>query len=196
MRARIFSFIVILTVGGCVVLNILSCGDSKAKKKKEETEQKSNVNPAVLEMAVKHNAITDWGFSEYSFQMEDALIRKDGQPILFYASIKDIRRKNGSYYVHCSTSPFHFPHKIDFILECDENNVKKILSEKPRPRFMDNYAVIASISSVQKADYEIICSEGQEIVLDSSFVDVFIARGICLDLLYARDVFNNIKPKK
>jgi len=184
--------------------NVFSCQRSTPRTEKKETaaeekrqiDRAEQINLAILKMVAKYNAITDWkkGFAEkmvrgiYTIEMEEALVRKDGRAVLFFGSVSDIMRRDNKYFIHF-WNWLDFPSlDIRFVLECDSVKVKKVMDQSNS--IFDEFAVVALISSVQKAMFEVRAeSESDEeanIVVEPS--DVFIAKGRCLDLLFVGDL--------
>lgn len=146
--------------------------DKEKIEDKEINKEIQILKQAVSDMVEKHNAIKDWEknldkHSLYTIQVEDALIRNDNRPILFFGRVNDITEKANKYFLHFRKmlSP-----NIYFVLECNEEQVKNILHTKDSPF----YAVVARISSIQRTKFEF------------EHYHIFIANGLCIDLLPAR----------
>jgi hypothetical protein len=146
--------------------------DKEKIEDKEFNKEIQILKQAVSDMVKKHNAITDWDknldtYSPYTYtiQVEDALIRSDNRPILFFGRVNDIAKKANKYFIHFSM----ISHNIYFVLECNEEQVKKILNKQD----IHFYAFIALISSIQRTEFKEQAPD-------------FIAKGVCMDFLPAR----------
>lgn len=195
--SKIVVVLMLLAMGICIVLCIISCGRPKLEEEKVETEKKMKIEQAITEVVGRHKAVAGWGknlrekymsmlMKVYSIQVEEALIRNDRRPILFFASIEDVARQNDKYFAH-----FHNWGNIDpdihFVLECNSDQVEKIMEQSAT--YFERYAVVALISIIQRPKFEPRAysenGEEPEIAVESS--DIFIARGRCLDLLFIGD---------
>lgn len=184
-----------------VVITLSSC-DSDSPEEAAKVEQKHKITEEVQKLCSQYNAVTDWkqhidkkGFGEhtYTIEVEDALIRTDGRPILFYGSIHDVVRKPDKYLVYFGSgwgtllrNPFFgvFGCDIHFVLDCTPSQVEQIMRH-PASGF-DDYAVIAQISEVEKIRFELSSGEsGEKVHVETS--DVFMVKGKCLDLLLVAD---------
>jgi len=181
-----------------------SCGNNNEEESKREEEIKNTeIEKNISSMAKKYNAIEGWeeqltklSRSVYTLDLQKILIRKNNQPILFYASIEDIKEKEGIYLAYFHIGPlFDFEHfdlmilffspSVRFILECTEEQAERFLNTKTEPLY-EKFAIVASIYHVDKFSFELTASTGD---LESSFIEVnnsnlFIAKGIYLDSMY------------
>jgi len=199
---------VIVVVIVVLLLTPDSSNRNKAGKQDTESAKKIQLAPQVQELCSKYNAVADWkqrigkkGFGEhtYTIEIEDALIRTEGRPILFTYPVYDIVRESDKYLVYFSVgstmeSIFHavasgldffLSCDVHFVLDCTSDQVKQIINH-PAGR----YAVIAQISEVEKIRFELSSGEsGEKVHVETS--DVFMAKGKCLELLLVAD-----KPKE
>ena len=202
----VFPVIVLALVIG-IVLNLISCQDSANQAKKEKTESEKikteQIKQAISEMVARHNAVADWkkNFVQkdpnallnniYTIDLEAALVRSDNRPVLFYAPVVDVERRDNKYFAHFQTGGFilHslFSPDIHFVLECDSEQAKKIMAQQPN--MFDEYAVVAFISSVRRAMFKVnadpVSSEEADLVVEPS--GIFIVNGQCLELLFIGD---------
>ena len=141
------------------------------KERKERLEEELQIKQRVQELCSRYNAVVDWqkGHLEYTVEVEDALIRTDGQAVLLFGAVDDIVGESGKYRVY-----FRSPALFD------------------RLAGRENYAVAARVSSVKKVRFEPKAySTGDEyegevtVHLESS--NLFLANGICLELLDVGD---------
>ena len=202
MKAKKYWVLVIIMV----VTTILSGCDNDSPEEATKEEKKHQIQKNVQKLCSQYDAITDWrqnidkkGSGEYTYtiEVEDALIRTDGRPILFYGVPHDIVKETDKYLVYWDygwgtllrrTRYFGFLGcNIDFVLDCTPSQVEQIMHH-PASGF-DDYAVIAQISEVEKIRYELSSGEnGEKVHVETS--DVFMVKGKCLDLLLMAD-----KPK-
>ena len=175
---------------------------SKIEKEKLETKQHVETKNIVSAMIAKHNAVADWrkslgekGMLDYAYTIEiqDALIKTDGRPILFFGGANDIVRKNDKYMVYFSNwdGPLTCA-DVHFILDCTPDQINKIMSQPTD--FLENYAVISQIGGVKKVRLQLTAKSHDSEEVDSEEVDVdfapsnvFMATGRCLDLVFVGD---------
>jgi hypothetical protein len=130
-------------------------------------------------LAGRYNAITNWKakFEDvdeiYVADVQDALIRKDGRPLLVSVEVIDIVKAEDKNIVHFRETNSDDP-DTRFILECSSEQIKTITEH--RDEFTE-FAVVASIASVRRANKE-------DVHEDSDPLDTFIATGTSLDLQY------------
>ncbi len=179
---------------------------SKIEKEKLETKQHVETKNIVSAMIAKHNAVADWRkcFGEkgislldhtYTIEIQDALIKTDGRPILFFGSVNDIVRKDDNFVVYFSNLFDDLlgswsPANVRFVLECTALQVDKIL-KKPTEKFNfnNNFAVIAQITEVKKNRFQLTADPSGNENIDIRFApsNVFMATGNCLDLVFVGD---------
>jgi len=153
----------------------------------------------ISELEQKYSAVSEWTkdlpASPYSIEMQRALIRKDGRPILFAGRITDIRQDKEHF--HLDMEALWTGASLRVILDCREETIDRILSHAPRET---DYLAVAQIQSVNKAqlrvdarsegvsstDYD---DEGRSLPKVETFTEleleagnVFIAHGECVDV--------------
>jgi len=205
--SRIAFGLVLLAMVYWLISSVISNRRSEAQKEKVKTEKHLQSEKSVADMVAKHNAVTDWkqnlnkkgrGFfadSVYTIEIEEALIRTDGRPILFFSQIEDIGKKSDKYIVYfANLFGFMSSVNVHFILDCTPEQFEKIMLH---PRLFENHAVIAQVSEVKKVklklanypekhavtDYDV--AKIDKVVLEPS--NVFIAKGCCLELQFVGD---------
>jgi hypothetical protein len=199
--------LVLLAVVYWLISNKISDRRSKAQTEKVETEKCLQTETFVADMIVKHNAVTNWersfdkkdslGLFEpiYTVEVEDALVRTDQRPIIFFASVADVERETNKYSVHfhnrydamlSDIGPLYgrIIADIHFVLDCTQEQFKEIMLH--RGGLFEKYAVIAQISEVKKVKLKATASsESDKVILIPS--DVFVAEGRCLELRFVGD---------
>jgi hypothetical protein len=140
----------------------------------------------IAEFASQYDAVTDWGvlFEDpdayleevYTFEIEGALLRTDSRPVLILATLEDVTKENDTYFLHFSTlSANQFSYsflipELRLVLEGEKNLIDTVTSG-PRT-FLDEYAIIATISSVSNPT-----------LLTNEPSDFLVVRGHCVDLM-------------
>jgi hypothetical protein len=175
--------------------------DEQAREVSAEQARKETTRKAIVELSDKHNAVTDLeealnkiGHPYFTMEVEEMLLRKDNRPVLFFLSIKDIKRKGDKYLVHFND----YSTVEDVILECSDEQVRKVRQQKSESEKCGNYAVIAVINRINKVDFVVRASPDVEwkhddeqpypvgrIEVDTT--DEFMATGSCVDLLFVGD---------
>lgn len=195
----------ILAIFGWIISNKISSRHLAVQKEKAETEKRVQIEQNISDMAARHNAVTDWEKTFYkkldillkpgillrqiyTVDIEDTLIRNDNRPVLLFAHVDDITRQGNKYYVYFQD--YFDSYDIRFILECNSEQVKKIMNQKCS--YKEEYSFVALISSIYRPKFEVgaeISGDDErsyaEVVVESS--DILIARGRCLDLLFVGD---------
>jgi hypothetical protein len=117
-----------------------------------------------------------FGFT-YTIDIEEALVRNDGQPIIFFGEAIDISKEANKYLVHFHNCSDFFSRSanIHFILDCTDRQMKKIL--KHREKKPNKYAVFCEVKKVKLNLTNV----------SSRKANAFIAEGRCLDLLFVGD---------
>lgn len=195
--------VIVLILAGCDSDNSEDNSEEAARLEKERQNTKK-----IQELCSKYNAVTDWkqhfhkkafGQHTYTIEVEDALIRPDGRPILFTYPIHDIVRESDKCLVYfyvgstwdaifrrSNSLDYDFFRSCDvhFVLDCTEDQVKQIINH-PAGRSGD-YAVIAQISEVEKVRFKLGASSMgyEDVSVDLETFDTFMAKGKCLDLLF------------
>ena len=179
---------------------ILSSCDNNSSEETTQKEKKHKITEGVKRLCSQYDAVTSWkqrigkkGFLEHTFtiEVEDALIRNDGRPILFYGVANDIVKESDKYIVYWGIglasllrAPMSgaFGPNVRFVLESTPSQVEEIMHHSASSVSFDDYAVIAQISEVEKIRFELSSGEsGEKVHVETS--DVFMAKGKCLDLL-------------
>lgn len=175
-------------------------------KQHGETKQHDETKNIVSVMIAKHNAVADWRKSLgkkkrslfdhiYTIEIQDALIKTDGRPILFFGGANDIVRKDDKYTVYFNNwLGSLIGADVHFILECTPDQINKIMSQSTD--FFGNYAVISQIREVKKVRFQLTAQslDSEEVDVDFAPSNVFMATGRCLDLVFVGD-YEPIKLK-
>jgi len=171
---------------------------TQSKKEKKRAEKKRRTTHQVQELCSKYNAVTNWdkdfyddNFSFYTLDVQKALIRVDGRPVLIFAGVEDVIKRVNKYSVRFFA---YYPptlRSLDLILDCTSNQVDKIVSHPPSSSLfrLDDYAVIAQISEVEKLKFALRAyAQGYDYAeVDVEAPNRFIATGSCLDLIFVGD---------
>lgn len=184
MKAKKCVILVAIMMGAITLSGCDGDSSEEATPKAAQVEKERKITEEVQALCSKHNAVRDWGESRlfpYTIDVQDALIRTDGRPVLFFARVTDVTKKADKYSVHFEAS---FVPTIHLFLDCTSDQIKQLmLQRKDWPEF---YAVIATVSEVNRIKFEITTSlYSEEIFLESvPFGLDFICKGKCLDLLF------------
>lgn len=145
-----------------------------ARRKMHQDTASAALNQAV----VKYNAITDWGTKtslRFSIDLQKVMMNVEGRPIVVEGMVNDIAH-NGDHY---SISILVFrPTSVEFILDCDMDLANRMASQLP---VLSSCAVIAQISSVEKAAFKLHGAHGEDESIEVDSGDNFIARGRCVE---------------
>ena len=204
---------------GCLVIVLLAIGlfyslrayDRASKANTEaqhraQTEQQQAKADAqehqkqeiIQRLAQKHHAITanwDQKVKEgYTADLQQSMMRNDGQPIIFIAYLQDVVQKEDRYVLffgprrHLITiDPLSARPRGYYIIECKTEQTN-VVWEDTREKHRKEFAVVAVISAVSKPGVEARIEERGStqteatIGLDTS-IPTFVARGSCVELL-------------
>ena len=189
-------------MGNCYFRHSCYVSYPKSFKSEATTKKQQEVEQNIHEMVAKYNALVKWGehFVDYrreiyggnrgiyTFDVENALISHDSRPILFYGYVVDVKKQNGSYIAIFSMAE---DIEIDFALTCNSEQVERILRQ-PTDYTADSYGVVATISDIERPKFEVDAYqyEGDEPYVIVEPGDIFIANGVCVDLLFVGDYEN------
>ncbi len=123
---------------------------------KEKKEQQ--IKGEISRLALKHNAVVGWRkrFANrdklYSYELQKALVSRDGHPVVFVASIEDVSQANGIFYV--TFFEMLMGADIRFIISCDSVSALKLMKESV-DEADDRFAIVATVSKVVKPKLKI-----------------------------------------
>ncbi len=187
----------VIVIGG-IIFWLLYAENDKSKAKSAERAKKETTHKAIIELANKHNAVVDWKeplikieTRVFTMEVEDALLRKDSRPVLFLSQVNDVERKENTYMVRFVNELGRDP-QIEFVLDCTDEQVRKITQQQSEFKYSKKYAVVAVINKVKKVAFGVnpvvTSDDGEkygEIEIDTP--DIFVATGRCVDLLFVED---------
>jgi hypothetical protein len=154
---------------------VISSKKAGRESERQRREEQTWIEQAVSAMQTTHNAVTDWkkGLGEarleliYTVDLQRLLVRDDGRPLLFYASVEDVKEQKGLNLLVLETQ-IDIRATLRLVLECDAARARQVMEQRG-PELLKYYAVIAQIRSVQKsADETVFLAEGR--ALDLVFV--------------------------
>lgn len=182
----------LLVVLGTALVVAGGCNPSANNELEAAAQEKAEKDAVatVSRLVAEHNAVVQWNepiadlewpLPLFTINWQSVLVRKDGRPILFLASAKDVVKCNGHYRLILEDSGLLSFSRLLLDLKCNPESARKIL--EARKEFFDEYAVIAHIESVERAAFQVSTSDFGEVFIDDS-PEIFIARGTCVDLVY------------
>ena len=192
---RITLIIVIIAVGAVGAYFASNYFETKAKKQREQAEQKAEqerdnkrrqmATAAVAQMVSKYNAIDDWekklrrgkkSGSERILTMELENLWLTEKPILFKGRIKDISNFDSNNYL----MRIKMLRRFDKILELSLKVPKSMLDSffKEYPKASSEYSSIAFIAKLNRIE------SSHQIDKEDNEVETVIGIGQCLDVLY------------
>ena len=186
----------LLIIGVVIVIGssyVLLSADKQTEKeeaiKKEEILKEASV---IKNLANKYQAIIIDEEEEliYTLQVQERFIVD--KPVLFTgAYVDDIFNRDGKTFIRFS-SPWVYYNEYLLELECNREIVDKILAQNGGNSFNyfdGEYVIVANIKEVFKPVFEIKGStiSEDEVEIDIDFSYLFIAKGICVDVIYIND---------
>ena len=208
MNEKIRNFLIIL-----VTLAILGGGYYFSRKSNQQEDNswenqkisafsinKTKNERVIQELISKYSPLTDWYKNiSYTYQLQERLI-DSGKLILFIGKVDDIFRKEDKYFINFVVDKETIPPKINFTLECEQHKLSEILKKAEGNLGDDNanaadmlfdlvglskYAVVAKINNIRKVKLQIEGNlDGEDVGLEYSLSDTFIASGKCVDFSY------------
>lgn len=149
-------------------------------------------NAVANQLAAKYGAKTSWeeGLDYFAFTLEVQERLVTGKPTLFKVSVSDVFLRDGRTFVHFIPRDF-FP-TVDYVLEleCSRPIVELIVKQKSDDpyygRFLDEYALVASIEEVTKAVFGLNASalSDDEAEIEINHSGLLTASGSCIDIAY------------
>ncbi len=187
-KAIWFPVIITTIVGGYYFLFAHKQIDKKEEAKQEEISKSDLI---IKELADKYQAVTGGEEEEltYTIQAQERFITD--KPTLFTnVYVDDVFNRDEKTFIRFWSAWFSHNNYV-LELECNKEIVDKILAQKRGEDIMylfdGEYAVVANIKEVTKT--ERLELEGyigdNDINISSS--DVFIAKGVCVDIAYIND---------
>lgn len=196
----IISFIIILLI---VITGVATKKPQATKDQELEMEKHAEIAKIIYVMVNKYNAITDWGKrfegrigsfdTTYTIEVQDAIVKTDGRPILFFNHLNDVVKKGEKYFLYFGDEfGVEEGANIHFILECTPGQAEKIMVQSKE--VFDNYAVVGQITEVKKIRFQhtYIADEDADFI-DVEFApsNVFIANGVCLDFVFVGHFYSD-----
>lgn len=155
--------LIIFVVGLAAYIGYISHQHSKAakrgeKSRNEQTQRENETRQIALDLAKKHNAVTDWlkelddkatiweDFSVedfYSLQVERALTKNKQQPVLIIGELQDVKKEGDKYY---AVFAGQFPSRAQYLMEIDSAQTAELLKY---PRDYSRYAIVCKIHSAR-----------------------------------------------
>lgn len=165
---------------------------SSRKEQREEEKEITRIEHSVAGMVAAHNAVSDWKKELgdalnldpiYTVQLQGVLIRGDERPLLFYASVDDVKQQQDGNYLLVLSSGIDIRATIRLALECESDRAREVLGRRV-PELENYYAVIAQIRSVQKIVDEVRSGYDSEARDGTSESPVFLASGRAVNLMF------------
>lgn len=189
-KTKIYLGIILVILVGFSIYQFSKKWGVSSSSEKKEVKVESKQEKITRELGSKYNAVVDWGKNiKYSVQLQEALVNS-GKPILFVGYVEDVLKENNKYFIVFTTDYLTVPY-IRFTLECPEDKISEILGKVAKNPddstwgLFGDYIVVAKINDVKKTKLQISGSvNGEDVELEYSSSDVFIANGSCIDFSY------------
>jgi len=202
-----------ITISIFLLFILISCNNSDKKtiENDKSTILKEDEKANIISMLEsKYSAITDWEkiFKTtivFTANLEKILVNSDNKPIIFVSQLADIKNQNGKHFMQFQQGSIFsllyynsYLKNIIFVLECDPSQFKNEIekfdkenSNKVLYSFQKGaFVVVAKIQSVNKTIYKVEVNpiSDEEAELQIELPDMFIATGVCLDLVYIENI--------
>ena len=149
---------ILVSLAALAIWGVIAHRDSEKKREASEAAaweaKEKETTDAITKMAERYHAVTHWrkGFANkslidqiYSFELTPVLVRSDGRPVLFIASVYDIAAADSHYAVEFDVR-VNVRSRLRLHLGCTAEQVGEVLRHRADER--DLCAVIAEIESV------------------------------------------------
>ena len=193
----VFSLIALGAIGWSISYYI-SSRQRDSEREKAEIEKKLSMERNIKEMIVKWNAVVDWDkqlnrnlFTEFilTAELQDILISDDKRPLLFFLGLKDIVKKDNKSYIAYFDKIHILEPIINFVVNCNYEQYRHIISETPNKYFRTNFAVIINVRNVCSSPFFYSKNYNGQNYVDTGLIPTVI--GDCLEILrvgiYDRD---------
>jgi len=166
----------------------ISC-DKQGNPNLPNDEEKSKINQAIQLMLSKHDAVSiQLGDSPFMFdpvytvELEKILVRSDGRPIFFFASLIDLRKEDEQYIAHLKI--IKLGGEINYELMVTKEQVNYLVNQD-----MDtdmHYAVVAEISAIKRKEFavQILSYMDEEPIPEIESPYIFLSEGTCIDIFF------------
>jgi hypothetical protein len=174
-------------------LATFSCRQRSERPAERKAHARSEVQARIAELSAKYNADGQWQkpFDKpdklffYTVELQRALIRKDGRPLIFVATVDDVVVEADGRYVLQARLIVGLDREIHLQLRCGAHELGALLDRTPE--ILEQFAVVAHIQEVRKPLLQAVAQTGDErstpeIVVEPS--QVLLASGECLDAVY------------
>lgn len=179
-----------------IILSIMifSCNQSGDKPNENKLPEADNkiADMLVQEMTAKYDVEENWFndslmffYDTYTLELQEMVLGDSSRTILFYASVKDIKKTSTGYRAILSNN-YRLPiFDLYYDLIMSKEQVDYLLAQHKSP--FDEYAIVAHISQVDRVNSRISIEEGYGDEPSYASLDIpgnFIIKGNCLDILY------------
>lgn len=187
----VIGFIVVVTIAVWFISNYVLDRRDYKEKERAKAEEKLQLERKIKSMIKKWNAIIDWDkqlnrnlFSEYIYtaELQDILISEDKRLTLFFLEIKDIVKKQNNSYIAYFDKTHTFEPYINFVVNCNNEQYKIIISEKPDKYFRRKFAVIVNVRDVCSSPFFYSENYNGKNYVDTGLIPTVI--GDCLDIIH------------
>jgi hypothetical protein len=171
-------------------LMLASCASNHASEQAEEKKQQET-KTRLSEMSARWNAI-EWRprfstlLSLYTADLQEAMVRADGHPIMLYATLDDIAQRGDGYEMRFRSLLSDLPDDIYiyFELAASREQARAILGMNDRPlQLLEDFAVVAKIEDVHKVEFAVVPGYAGDPSVEIESGSAFVARGKCLEYL-------------
>lgn len=179
--------VIIILVGGGYYWYTSNEGQGAPKAEQQTESQDDKMKKVVQGFVEKYQPNMEISSDlQYTYQLEDALV-KAGKPVVFTATVDDIFRKDGETYIRFAPSFFDYDvPRVFYTLKGCADKVDQITAVKKD--IFGEYVVVAKITSIEKPIVRVNGSvSGEDVELELSEPQTFLATGSCLDLEYVED---------
>lgn len=138
------------------------------------TERQQQLQERLTALAKRHNAIIAWepsGNNPYTADLQDAMIRADGRPIVFTAYLQDIVKTADTYHLFFSPRLLDYFDKLSmaawqttlhYWLTCTEEQGKLLLHSTQQTRYESDLTIAAVITSVERPWFTVTPTKASE----------------------------------
>lgn len=147
LSVRVLAFCAALSLS----LPSIGCDSAERKARHQHEEHGAQLAREVSDLSTRYNAVSNWQMlfkqKRFSIEAEPIFVRSDHRPILFYATLEDVRREHDAFMLYLDSTPTEGEPVVRLVLDCNGCDLQKL--KAPSESFGD-FAVVAAPTQVVK----------------------------------------------
>jgi len=153
-----------------LLLSTIGCHSAEEKLKEQKHQESARIEREIADLRAHYNAVADWPKqlkeNTFTIDVEPIFLRDDRRPILFFATLDDIRKESDGVFLYFSTIPTDGEPAMRLILDCGECDLQAL---KKSGNSLGDFAVVAQVTGAAKSLDA--AENAPEYVLHGKFID-------------------------